>query len=135
VLTVHRAKGLEFKSVYVSGLVEGRFPVKARPATLSLPDELIGDADADEDRALAEERRLFFVAVTRARDELVLTSHENGRGGRGRRRPSILIAQALDAPPRPLCLPPGASPPRRIWPTSCCPRRTLSQRNRCATDR
>ncbi|HEY5519904.1 MAG TPA: ATP-dependent DNA helicase [Candidatus Limnocylindrales bacterium] len=99
VLTVHRAKGLEFKTVYVSGLVEGRFPVKARPATLSLPDELIGDADADEDRALAEERRLFFVAVTRACDELVLTSHENGRGGRGRRRPSIFIAQALDAPP------------------------------------
>ena len=106
VLTVHRAKGLEFKSVYVSGLVEGRFPVKARPATLSLPDELIGDADADEDRALAEERRLFFVAVTRARDELVLTSHENGRGGRGRRRPSIFIAQALDAPPA-AALPPA----------------------------
>ena len=99
VLTVHRAKGLEFKSVYVSGLVEGHFPVKARPQTLSLPDELIGDVDPDDDRALAEERRLFFVAVTRARDELVLTSHENGRGGRGRRRPSIFIAEALDAPP------------------------------------
>ena len=110
VLTVHRAKGLEFRSVYVSGLVEGRFPVKARPQTLSLPDELIGDVSLDEDRALAEERRLFFVAVTRARDELVLTSHENGRGGRGRRRPSIFIAEALDAPPAVAPPPAGRAP-------------------------
>jgi len=98
VLTVHRAKGLEFKCVFVSGLVDGRFPVRARPAALSLPSELIGET-RDEVAALSEERRLFFVAITRARDELVLTSHENGKGGRGRRRPSIFIAQAIDAPP------------------------------------
>jgi DNA helicase-2/ATP-dependent DNA helicase PcrA len=97
VLTVHRAKGLEFDTVFVCGLVDGRFPVRSRPAVLSLPGELLRDAAA-EDKALAEERRLFYVAITRARNELVLTSHEAGRRGRGRRRPSVFIAEAIDAP-------------------------------------
>jgi DNA helicase-2/ATP-dependent DNA helicase PcrA len=97
VLTVHRAKGLEFDTVFVCGLVDGRFPVRSRPPALQLPNELIGASEAD-DRALAEERRLFYVALTRARNEVVLTSHENGPRGRGRRRPSIFIAEAIDAP-------------------------------------
>ena len=77
VLTVHRAKGLEFDTVFICGLVDGRFPVRSRPPVLSLPDELLGNAD-EQDQALAEERRLFYVALTRARDEVVLTSHDSG---------------------------------------------------------
>jgi DNA helicase-2/ATP-dependent DNA helicase PcrA len=53
--TVHQAKGLEWKVVFVLSLVEGRFPLPARHA---------------ED--LDEERRLFYVAVTRAADQLYL---------------------------------------------------------------
>lgn len=129
VLTVHRAKGLEFRTVFVCGLVDGRFPVRARPATLSLPPELAG-GPGDDDGALAEERRLFYVALTRARDELVLTTHDSGPRGRGRRRPSIFIAEAMDAPPATqvesacaapaielgqlLVEPPHAPPPRRV---------------------
>jgi DNA helicase-2/ATP-dependent DNA helicase PcrA len=96
VLTVHRAKGLEFKVVYLAGLVEGRFPVRSRPPLLALPPELVAGHD-DED-ALAEERRLFYVAMTRARDELWLSYHAMGPAGRGRRRPSPFVAEALDAP-------------------------------------
>lgn len=57
-MTVHAAKGLEFDTVFISGLEEGLFP-----------HEGMGDEKRDEE----EERRLFYVAVTRARKQLILT--------------------------------------------------------------
>jgi len=58
-LTAHNAKGLEFDVVVVAGLEEGLFPhASAR----------------DDDAELEEERRLFYVAITRARDEVLLTA-------------------------------------------------------------
>jgi len=58
-LTAHNAKGLEFPVVVVAGLEEGMFP----------------HANATgEDRELEEERRLFYVALTRARDQVLLTA-------------------------------------------------------------
>jgi len=57
-MTVHAAKGLEFETVFVTGLEEGLFP-----------HEGMGDEKRDEE----EERRLFYVAVTRARTQLILT--------------------------------------------------------------
>jgi ATP-dependent DNA helicase UvrD/PcrA len=96
VLTVHRAKGLEFRLVFVVGLVDGRFPHPDRRGRLSLPEPLRPRGVAPE-QPLAEERRLFYVAMTRARDELVLTSSERSDSGR-RRRPSTFIAEALDRP-------------------------------------
>jgi DNA helicase-2/ATP-dependent DNA helicase PcrA len=56
--TIHQAKGLEWKAVFVVWLIEGRFP-DAR---------CLGTAEEEE-----EERRLFYVAVTRAKEELYLT--------------------------------------------------------------
>lgn len=56
--TIHQAKGLEWKNVFVIGLVEGQFP---HYKVYDHPEEL------------EEERRLFYVAVTRAKDELYLT--------------------------------------------------------------
>ncbi len=58
-MTVHAAKGLEFDTVFVSGMEEGLFP-----------HEGMGSSD---DRDEEEERRLFYVAMTRARDRLILT--------------------------------------------------------------
>jgi DNA helicase-2/ATP-dependent DNA helicase PcrA len=58
-MTVHAAKGLEFDTVFVTGMEEGLFPHQG----------MGGDEDRDEE----EERRLFYVAMTRARKQLVLT--------------------------------------------------------------
>jgi len=66
--TVHQAKGLEWPVVFVIWAVEGMFP---SGRTL---EESGGDA---------EERRLFYVAVTRARDELVLAAPEIRRARDG----------------------------------------------------
>jgi DNA helicase II / ATP-dependent DNA helicase PcrA len=56
--TVHQAKGLEFHTVFVIWLTDGMFP---------------GSRSLDTRAALEEERRLFYVGITRARDELYLT--------------------------------------------------------------
>jgi DNA helicase-2/ATP-dependent DNA helicase PcrA len=99
VLTVHRAKGLQFRFVYLTGMVDGRFPVHSRPPALGVPwHELHDDAAQSTDDRLSEERRLCYVAMTRAMDELVLSTHMSGAQGRVRRRPSPFIAEALDLP-------------------------------------
>ena len=99
VLTVHRAKGLQFRHVFLTGLVDGRFPIHSRTPALTVPwHELHGAPCATSDDRLDEERRLFYVAMTRAMDELVLSSHHAGPSGRGTRRPSQFIAEALDLP-------------------------------------
>jgi DNA helicase-2/ATP-dependent DNA helicase PcrA len=67
--TVHQAKGLEFHTVFVIWLTDGMFP---------------SSRSLDTRDALEEERRLFYVAITRARDELYLTfPHMRLSGGYG----------------------------------------------------
>ena len=96
VLTVHQAKGLEFALVYVIGAADGRFPIRSRPDVLALPPALTGHPGAtDPDLHRAEERRLFYVAMTRARDELILSHAASGREGGRARRPSPFLSEAL----------------------------------------
>jgi DNA helicase-2/ATP-dependent DNA helicase PcrA len=79
--TVHQAKGQEWKTVFVIGLCDGMFPL-ARSL-----DNLEGEA---------EERRLFYVAVTRAKDELYLTFplyRASGGDSGGFQRPSRFVAE------------------------------------------
>jgi DNA helicase-2/ATP-dependent DNA helicase PcrA len=97
VLTVHKAKGLEFPVVFLPGLVTDRFPARSRPDTLALPLELVKETLPEGDFQLQEERRLFYVAMTRARDELVL-SHAADYGGARARRISPFVLEALDLP-------------------------------------
>ena len=61
-LTVHASKGLEFREVYIVDLMEGRFPNK------KLATQVGG---------IEEERRLFYVAVTRAKERLYLSYAES----------------------------------------------------------
>jgi DNA helicase-2/ATP-dependent DNA helicase PcrA len=97
VLTVHKAKGLEFPVVFVVGLVQHRFPWPRRRDPLELPDELIKDTLPSGDFHVQEERRLFYVAMTRAKRELYLTSARD-YGGTRTRKVSQFVLEALDLP-------------------------------------
>ena len=79
-LTVHGSKGLEFEAVFVSGLIDERFPIRPRGVRFVDPGLLsvgIPTPRAELDRShLFEERRLFYVALTRAKTYLFLTGVE-----------------------------------------------------------
>jgi DNA helicase-2/ATP-dependent DNA helicase PcrA len=77
-MTLHGAKGLEFPVVFLCGISEGIVP---------LADPRTGKIDIEE------ERRLFYVGLTRAREELVLTSagRRMARGGAVEAGPSRFI--------------------------------------------
>jgi DNA helicase II / ATP-dependent DNA helicase PcrA len=70
-MTVHQAKGLEFGLVIIPHMVEGRFPASRRGEGLTLPNELLKEELPVAELHLAEERRLAYVALTRAREEIV----------------------------------------------------------------
>ena len=97
VLTVHRAKGLEFDAVFLVGLAANRFPGINRAAGLTLPLELAKEVVPEGDPFLSEERRLFYVAMTRAKKELVLTGAKD-YGGTRAYKPSRFILEALELP-------------------------------------
>jgi DNA helicase-2/ATP-dependent DNA helicase PcrA len=82
VMTIHGAKGLEFKYVFLVGMVDRRFPTDQRKDPIELPDELIKDIKPTGDVHLQEERRLCYVAMTRAKKELYFTSADDYGGQR-----------------------------------------------------
>jgi DNA helicase-2/ATP-dependent DNA helicase PcrA len=94
VLTIHKAKGLEFRVVFLVGLVQGRFPWPKRSHAFELPDCLIKEVLPAGDFHTQEERRLFYVGMTRAKEELYFTSAED-YGGKRLRRLSQFVLEAL----------------------------------------
>jgi DNA helicase-2/ATP-dependent DNA helicase PcrA len=98
VLTVHKAKGLEFPVVFLVGLVADRFPSRGRREPLPLPDALVRGILSGGDFHLQEERRLFYVGMTRAQRELFLSSARD-YGGTRARKVSRFVLEALDLPP------------------------------------
>ncbi|MBI4281299.1 UvrD-helicase domain-containing protein [Candidatus Uhrbacteria bacterium] len=90
VMTIHAAKGLEFRYVFIVQMVELRFPSVDRKDPIALPDALVQEIVSEGDAHLEEERRLFYVAMTRARDGLFLTSAED-YGGQRKKRPSRFL--------------------------------------------
>jgi DNA helicase-2/ATP-dependent DNA helicase PcrA len=78
-MTVHAAKGLEFDNVYILRLVQRSFPAGEKPRVLEFPAELMKEEQPQGSFHIQEERRLFYVAVTRARQRLTLNTVENKR--------------------------------------------------------
>lgn len=93
IMTVHGAKGLEFKYVFLVNLVDKKFPTIARGEKISIPDALVREKmESGADVHLEEERRLFYVAATRAKEELYLTGAKD-YGGVREKKPSRFIAE------------------------------------------
>ncbi len=93
VLTVHSAKGLEFKYVFIINLVDQRFPSREIGEAIAIPTELVKDILPEGDFHLQEERRLFYVALTRAKQGLYLTWAKN-YGGAKTKKPSLFLVES-----------------------------------------
>ncbi|MGA2418330.1 MAG: UvrD-helicase domain-containing protein [Candidatus Staskawiczbacteria bacterium] len=92
VMTIHGAKGLEFKYVFLVNMVDRRFPTDQRKDPIELPDELIKDIKPKGDVHLQEERRLCYVAMTRAKKELYFTSADD-YGGQRKKKISRFLSE------------------------------------------
>lgn len=73
VITVHKAKGLEFPVVFMVNLISDRFPGRERRDKIPVPDGLLKERLPERGSYLQEERRLFYVGMTRAKELLYLT--------------------------------------------------------------
>lgn len=93
VLSVHRAKGLEWDTVYIIDCSEGSFPMRNFGGGLTVPAEIRANTTA-ADEHLAEERRLMYVASTRARKELILT-HADQHGSGVKRKASRFLEELV----------------------------------------
>jgi DNA helicase II / ATP-dependent DNA helicase PcrA len=96
VMTIHQAKGLEFEAVFVPGLVEGRLPQSGRSPRFELPATVLEPLVRGREDVVAEERRLLYVAMTRAMRYLYLTRASHYEGGR-RWRDSRFLDEVLVA--------------------------------------
>lgn len=92
-MTVHASKGLEFETVFVVNMVMDRFPGRNLGGGLPLPEELV--ENPKDQVPYEEERRLAYVALTRAKTSLYLTSASQYPGNKRPKKPSLFLIEAL----------------------------------------
>ncbi|KKR50807.1 MAG: hypothetical protein UT84_C0006G0009 [Candidatus Curtissbacteria bacterium GW2011_GWA1_40_16] len=95
VMTVHSAKGLEFPVVFLVNLISDKFPSRSRPEAIEVPKELIKEDLPQGDWHREEERRLFYVGATRAKD-LLYFSWARDTGSFRIKKISPFVLEALD---------------------------------------
>lgn len=107
VMTIHKAKGLEFNHVFLPNLVQRHFPGDMRSSQIEIPDALISLRQnknqenalnvrlegEEKDFHLQEERRLFYVCLTRARIGLYLSYADKEEGLKNIRQPSKFLVE------------------------------------------
>lgn len=93
-LTVHSAKGLEFPVVFLVNLAANRFPLPQRREQIPIPEALIKEILPQGNYHEQEERRLFYVGMTRAADCLFLTAADY-YGEKRKSRISPFVFEAL----------------------------------------
>jgi len=79
-MTVHGAKGLEFPHVFLLRVNFNAFPARNRAPLFEFPDRLMKEELPEGDFHIQEERRLFYVALTRAQERLTITSLAEKKG-------------------------------------------------------
>ncbi|MBU2632790.1 ATP-dependent helicase [Patescibacteria group bacterium] len=96
ILSVHSSKGLEFPVVFLVNLISQRFPTRERKETIPIPKEFIKEILPTGDFHLEEERRLFYVGMTRAKEKLFLTASSFYGEGKAVRKISPFVIEALE---------------------------------------
>jgi len=95
ILTIHSAKGLEFPIVFLVNLVGARFPTTEKHEQIPIPDTLVKEILPEGDYHLEEERRLFYVGMTRARDVLFFTAAKYYGEGKREKKISPFVIETL----------------------------------------
>lgn len=95
ILTVHSSKGLEFPVVFLVNLVAQRFPTTERREQIPIPEELIKETLPKGDFHTQEERRLFYVGLTRAKEKLFLTAANYYGEGKREKKLSPFIFETI----------------------------------------
>jgi DNA helicase-2/ATP-dependent DNA helicase PcrA len=100
VMTVHAAKGREFKVVFLVNLVNKRWPGSlSNRDVLEIPRQLIKEEipeESDKDIVLAQARRLFYVAVTRAKDRLYLIYPKRNKAENRQNKISVFLEEIIE---------------------------------------
>ncbi|MGB9464470.1 MAG: UvrD-helicase domain-containing protein [Candidatus Acidiferrum sp.] len=138
-MTVHGAKGLEFPQVFVLRINNKKFPATERSRVFEFPAALMKEGEPAEQFHIQEERRLFYVALTRAENRLTLTTLTEKKGKIPVFIEDLLIDPAIkrrdvhqlspklpEAPPTSKKEAPGAADPQ-LFPASAEPAKIFSR--------